>query len=84
MRLGGYQEPMMGDIFHAQIYCFLGIISLLGFVLALIISPHNLTGLPSYSVDWTVLWLNYKAGSLKDFPTVSRPVDEEYNECRFD
>lgn len=48
-----------------------------GFFLALIQSPQNLPGLPSWAADWTVPWPNSRAVSLRDFPAVSRRTYEE-------
>ena len=48
-----------------------------GFFLALIQSPQNLPGLPSWAADWTVSWPNSRAVSLRDFPAVSRRTYED-------
>lgn len=54
-----------------------------GFFLALIQSPQNLPGLPSWAADWTVSWPNSRAVSLRDFPAVSRRTYEDTSGVSF-
>ncbi|KAK3290852.1 uncharacterized protein B0H64DRAFT_446673 [Chaetomium fimeti] len=56
----------------------------LGFILALIKSPPNVQGLPSWSTDWTVPWPDQRALVDMESPRLPRTANEKDDGLQFD